>query len=56
MYHAELLRNDHLDVYLLDLHMVAQPYRDILIEVFSQLHDMGDMTVDEEDSTLDTPL
>ena len=56
MYHAELLRNDHLDVYLLDLHMVAQPYRDILIEVFSQLHDMGDMTVDEEDSILDTPL
>jgi len=56
MYHAELLRNDHLDVYLFDLHMVDQPYRDILIDVFSQLHNMGDMTIDEEDSILDTPL
>jgi len=56
MYHAELLRNDHLDIYLLDLHMVDQPYRDILVEVFCQLEDMGDMTVDEEDSLLDTPL
>jgi len=56
MYHAELLRNDHLEIYLLDLHMVAQPYRDILIEVFCQLDDIGDITVDEEDSTLDTPL
>ena len=56
MYHAELLRNDHLDIYLLDLHMVDQPYRDILVEVFCQLDDMGDMTVDEQDSLLDTPL
>jgi len=54
MYHAELLRNDHLDVYLFDLHMVEQPYRDILIDVFGQLHDMGEP--DDEDSTEDTPL
>ena len=38
MYHAELLRMDHLDVYLVDLHMVEQPYRDILINVFSNFH------------------
>lgn len=58
MYHAELLRNDHLDIYLLDLHRVDQPYRDILIDVFSQLDDMHDEdnTVDDEDSTEDTPL
>ena len=58
MYHAELLRNDHLDIYLLDLHRVDQPYRDILVEVFSQLDDMhdGDNTVDDEDSDQDTPL
>ena len=60
MYHAELLRNDHLDIYLLDLHRVDQPYRDILVEVFSQLDDMhdndSDNTVDDEDSDLDTPL
>jgi len=58
MYHAELLRNDHLDIYLLDLHRVDQPYRDILIDVFSQLDDMHDEdnTVDDEDSSLDTPL
>ena len=58
MYHAELLRNDHLDIYLLDLHRVDQPYRDILVEVFSQLDDMhdGDSTVDDEDSDQDTPL
>jgi len=37
MYHAELLRNDHLDIYLLDLHRVDQPYRDILVDVFSEL-------------------
>jgi hypothetical protein len=37
MYHAELLRNCHLDIYLLDLHMVAQPYRDILVNVFMEL-------------------
>lgn len=58
MYHAELLRNDHLDIYLLDLHRVDQPYRDILVEVFSQLDDMhdGDNTVDDEDNSEDTPL
>lgn len=58
MYHAELLRNDHLDIYLLDLHRVDQPYRDILIDVFSQLDDMHDEdnTVDDEDSNDDTPL
>jgi len=37
MYHAELLRNCHLDIYLLDLHMVEQPYRDILVNVFMEL-------------------
>jgi hypothetical protein len=37
MYHAQLLRNNHLDIYLIDLHLVAQPYRDILIDVFSEL-------------------
>ena len=57
MYHAELLRNDHLDVYLIDLHMVEQPYRDMLINVFSDLDSMdGDNTVDDEDSNEDTPL
>jgi DNA-binding protein Fis len=58
MYHAELLRNDHLDIYLLDLHRVDQPYRDILVEVFSQLDDMhdSDNTIDDEESDLDTPL
>ncbi len=58
MYHAELLRNDHLDIYLLDLHRVDQPYRDILIDVFSQLDDMHDEdnSVDDEDSNDDTPL
>ena len=57
MYHAELLRNDHLDVYLVDLHMVDQPYRDMLVNVFSELDSMdGDNTVDEEDSNEDTPL
>ena len=57
MYHAELLRNDHLDVYLFDLHMVDQPYRDILVDVFGQLHDMNESNyVDDEDSDLDTPL
>ena len=39
MYHAQLLRNSHLDVYLIDLHMVAQPYRDILVDVFMELDD-----------------
>jgi hypothetical protein len=37
MYHAQLLRNCHLDTYLLDLHMVEQPYRDILVDVFVEL-------------------
>jgi hypothetical protein len=56
MYHAELLRNDHLDVYLIDLYMVEQPYRDMLINVFSDLDSMdGDNMVDEEDSDEDTP-
>ena len=57
MYHAELLRNDHLDVYLIDLHMVEQPYRDMLINVFTDFHSMHeDDTVDEDDSDEDTPL
>jgi hypothetical protein len=57
MYHAELLRNDHLDIYLLDLHRVDQPYRDILVDVFSELDDMhNEDSVDDEDSDLDTPL
>ena len=57
MYHAELLRNDHLDVYLVDLHMVDQPYRDMLVNVFSELDSMdGDNTIDEEDSNEDTPV
>jgi DNA-binding protein Fis len=57
MYHAELLRNDHLDIYLLDLHRVEQPYRDILIDVFSELDDMhSEDSVDDEDSDEDTPL
>lgn len=58
MYHAELLRNDHLDIYLIDLHMVEQPYRDILVNVFSELHSMHDEedTVDDEDSDEDTPI
>ena len=57
MYHAELLRNDHLDVYLIDLHQVDQPYRDILINVFSELDNMDDdNTVDVEDNHLDTPI
>ena len=57
MYHAELLRNDHLDIYLLDLHRVDQPYRDILVDVFSELDDMhSEDSVDDEDSDEDTPL
>jgi hypothetical protein len=56
MYHAELLRMDHLDVYLVDLHMVEQPYRDMLINVFSNFHEMDeDNSVDTEDSYEDTP-
>ena len=57
MYHAELLRNDHLDVYLMDLHQVDQPYRDILIDIFSELDSLDDdNTIDIEDSDEDTPL
>lgn len=57
MYHAELLRNDHLDIYLLDLHRVDQPYRDILVTVFDELDNMHDPNnIDDEDSDLDTPL
>lgn len=57
MYHAELLRNDHLDVYLVDLYMVEQPYRDMLINIFSDLDSMdGDNAVDDEDSDEDTPV
>lgn len=57
MYHAQLLRNNHLDVYLMDLHLVAQPYRDILVMVFSELStdDENASEVDDEDSTEDTP-
>ena len=36
MYHAQLLRNGHLDMYLMDLYMVAQPYRDILVDIFAE--------------------
>jgi hypothetical protein len=57
MYHAELLRMDHLDVYLVDLHMVEQPYRDMLINVFSNFHEMDDdNSVDTVDSFEDTPI
>jgi hypothetical protein len=57
MYHAQLLRNNHLDTYLLDLHLVEQPYRDILVIVFSELgpEDIVDLNdIDDEDSLLDT--
>ena len=57
MYHAKLLRNDHQDIYLLDLHRVEQPYRDILVDIFSELDDMhSEDSVDDEDSNEDTPL
>jgi hypothetical protein len=61
MYHAELLRNGHLDVYLLDLHKVDQPYRDILVMIFEELDEgyiemPGESTeIDDEDSDEDTP-
>jgi hypothetical protein len=42
MYHAQLLRNCHLDVYLIDLHMVEQPYRDVLVNVFMELDDYNE--------------
>jgi hypothetical protein len=36
--------------------MVDQPYRDMLVNVFSELDSMdGDNTVDDEDSDEDTP-
>ncbi len=58
MYHAELLRNDHLDIYLLDLHLVDEEYRGILINVFGELDSMHDedSSVDDEDSNEDTPI
>lgn len=57
MYHAQLLRNGHLDVYLLDLHLVDPDYRDILITVFSELDTAeDDNSVDDEDSNEDTPV
>jgi hypothetical protein len=37
MYHAELLRNGHVDTYIEDLHKVDMPYREILITVVSEL-------------------
>lgn len=63
MYHAQLLRNHHLDVYLMDLYQVEQPYRDILVMVFSELSmeehtdypEEDDEVVDDEDSDEDTP-
>lgn len=64
MYHAQLLRNGHLDVYLLDLYLVDEQYRDILVTVFSELdiveegYEDGDNdgdSVDDEDSDEDTP-
>jgi hypothetical protein len=58
MYHAQLLRNNHLDVYLMDLHLVDEPYRDILVMVFSELSVEGDNYDEEDDSDSDedTPL
>jgi hypothetical protein len=54
MYHAQLLRNGHLEVYLLDLHLVAEEYRDILITVFSELditeEGGDDDTVDDDEA------
>lgn len=37
MYHAQLLRNNHLDTYLVDLHLVEQPYQELLVDIFSNL-------------------
>lgn len=58
MYHAQLLRNNHLDVYLMDLYLVEQPYRDILVMVFSELgmDEDNSTEVDDEDSNEDTPV
>jgi hypothetical protein len=37
--------------------MVDQPYRDMLVNVFGNLHTMHDEdSVDDEDSTEDTPV
>lgn len=57
MYHAELLRNGHVDIYLVDLPQVQQPYRDVLVEIVSTLYDYedDDDSVDDEDSDDDTP-
>lgn len=49
MYHAQLLRNGHLEVYLLDLHLVAEEYRDLLVTVFSEL----DITEESDNDTVD---
>jgi hypothetical protein len=57
MYHAELLRNGHVDIYLVDLPQVEQPYRDVLVEIVSTLYDYDDDEddmVDDEDSDDDT--
>jgi hypothetical protein len=56
MYHAELLRNGHLDVYLQDLPEVDQPYRDILIEIMATLYDedQDPNDIDDQDSNEDT--
>lgn len=49
MYHSQLLRNRHLDTFLIDLHLVEQPYRDILVNVFAELADDYDMDEAEEE-------
>lgn len=57
MYHAQLLRNNHLDIYLMDLYLVDQPYRDVLVMVFSELSaddEDSSTEVDTEDSDEDT--
>jgi hypothetical protein len=57
IYHAQLLRNNHLDVYLMDLYLVDQPYRDYLVLVFSELSmddESTSLEVDDEDSDEDT--
>jgi hypothetical protein len=56
MYHAELLRNGHVDIYLVDLPQVEQPYRDILVEIVSTIYDEDhNHDIDDEDSDDDTP-
>lgn len=49
MYHAQLLRNSHLGTFLIDLHLVEQPYRDILVNVFAELADDYDTSEAEEE-------